>query len=40
MQIQTMKITEIHPYEKDLRYNDDAVKVVTKSIKVFDFQHP
>ncbi len=40
MKIVNMKITDIHPYEKNPRYNDDAVDAVAASIKEFGFQQP
>lgn len=40
MQIKNMKITDIHPYEKNPRYNDDAVDAVAASIMEFGFQQP
>ncbi len=40
MQIQLMKITDIHPYDKNPRYNDEAVGAVAASIKEFGFQQP
>ncbi len=40
MQIKLMKITDIHPYDKNPRYNDDAVDAVAASIKEFGFQQP
>ncbi len=40
MQIQTKPITDIHPYEKNPRFNDNAVEAVAKSIKEFGFQQP
>ncbi len=40
MQIQLMKITDIHPYEKNPRFNDEAVGAVAASIKEFGFQQP
>ena len=33
MQTQTIKIAELHPYERNPRNNDDAVKSVAESIK-------
>ncbi len=35
-----MKITDIHPYEKNPRFNDDAIEAVAASIKEFGFQQP
>ena len=32
MQIQMMKLSEIHPYEKKPRFNDGAVEAVANSI--------
>ena len=40
MQIKMMPITEIHPYEKNPRFNDGAVEAVANSIKEFGFQQP
>ena len=40
MQIINMKLSEIHPYEKNPRFNDDAVEVVANSIKEFGFRSP
>ena len=40
MQIINMKFSEIPPYEKNPRYNDDAVETVANSIKEFGFQQP
>ena len=40
MNIVNMKITDIHPYEKNPRINDAAVEVVAKSIKEFGWQQP
>ena len=40
MQIQMMKLSEIHPYEKNPRFNDSAVEAVANSIKEFGFQQP
>ena len=40
MQIQMMKLSEIHPYEKNPRFNDGAVEAVANSIKEFGFQQP
>ena len=35
-----MKLSEIHPYEKNPRFNDDAVEAVANSIKEFGFRSP
>ena len=35
MQIINMKLSEIHPYEKNPRFNDGAVEAVANSIKEF-----
>ena len=35
MQIQNVPITSVKPYEKNPRFNDDAVDAVAKSIKEF-----
>ena len=40
MQVQEMKITEIRPYEKNPRHNDNSVEAVANSIKEFGFQQP
>jgi DNA modification methylase len=40
MQIVNMKIADIHPYEKNPRFNDDAVEAVAKSIKEFGWRSP
>ena len=40
MQIQMMKLSEIHPYEKNPGFNDGAVEAVANSIKEFGFQQP
>jgi len=40
MQITNMKITEITPYERNPRNNDNAVEAVAKSIKEFGFKNP
>ena len=40
MQIQNMPITSVKPYEKNPRFNDDAVDAVAKSIKEFGWQQP
>lgn len=40
MQIEMMNIDEIKPYEKNPRYNDNAIKAVAKSIKEFGFNVP
>lgn len=40
MQIEKVKITEIHPYEKNPRRNDSAVDAVAASIKEFGWQQP
>lgn len=40
MQITNKAITEIQPYEKNPRRNDNAVGVVAKSIKEFGFKVP
>ena len=40
MQIINMKLSEIHPYEKNPRFNDDAVEAVANSIKEFGFRSP
>lgn len=40
MQIKELKLTEIKPYEKNPRRNDEAVKYVAKSIEEFGFKVP
>ena len=40
MQIINMKLSEIHPYEKNPRFNDDAVESVANSIQKFGFRSP
>ena len=40
MQIINMKRSEIHPYEKNPRFNGGAVEAVANSIKEFGFQQP
>ena len=40
MQIINMKITDIYPYEKNPRLNDNAVEAVANSIKEFGFRVP
>ena len=40
MQIQNVPITSVKPYEKNQRFNDDAVDAVAKSIKEFGWQQP
>lgn len=40
MQIEMKKLSEIIPYEKNPRKNDDAVKYVQKSIEEFGFKVP
>ena len=40
MLITQRKITEIKPYEKNPRKNDEAVKYVAESIKQFGFKVP
>lgn len=40
MDIKELKLTEIKPYEKNPRKNDDAVKYVAKSIQEFGFKVP
>lgn len=40
MQITNMKLSEIHPYEKNPRFNDDAVDAVAKSIREFGWRSP
>lgn len=40
MVITELKLSEIKPYEKNPRYNDDAVPTVMESIKQFGFKNP
>lgn len=40
MDIKELKLSEIKPYEKNPRKNDDAVKYVAESIKEFGFKVP
>ena len=40
MNIVNMKITDIRPYEKNPRHNEDVVAAVAKSIKEFGWQQP
>lgn len=40
MQITNMKIEDVHPYEKNPRFNDDAVDAVAKSIAEFGWRNP
>lgn len=40
LQITYMKVSEIHPYEKNPRFNDDAVDAVAKSIQEFGWRSP
>lgn len=40
MQVQSMKISEVKPYDKNPRKNDQGVDAVAKSIKEFNWQQP
>ncbi len=40
MKIVEMKITEIKPYEKNPRFNENAIEAVANSIKEFGFRSP
>lgn len=40
MQVTDRKLSEIRPYEKNPRRNDDAVQAVVNSIKEFGWQQP
>lgn len=40
MQIINMKVSEVHPYEKNPRFNEGAVDAVAASIKEFGFKNP
>lgn len=40
MQITNMKLSDIHPYEKNPRFNEEAVDAVAASIKEFGFKNP
>lgn len=39
-EIKQMKLTEIHPYEKNPRKNDNSVDAVARSIETFGFRVP
>lgn len=40
MEIKTLKIGDIHPYEKNPRKNDKSVAAVARSIEEFGWQQP
>ena len=40
MLIKNMKITDVRPYDKNPRFNDDAVDAVAKSIQEFGWRAP
>lgn len=40
MQIVNMKLADIHPYEKNPRFNEEAVEAVANSIREFGFRQP
>ena len=40
MDIIEMKLNDLHPYENNPRYNDDAVEAVASSIEQFGFKVP
>lgn len=40
MQVQSIKISEVKPYDKNPRKNDDGVEAVANSIKEFGWQQP
>lgn len=40
MKIQMVRLEDLHPYEKNPRKNDEAVKYVEESIKQFGFKVP
>lgn len=40
MQVQSIKISEVKPYDKNPRNNDQGVDAVAKSIKEFNWQQP
>jgi len=40
MQITNMKLADIHPYDKNPRFNDEAVEAVANSIKEFGWRSP
>lgn len=40
MQVQSIKISEVKPYDKNPRKNDDGVDAVANSIKEFGWQQP
>lgn len=39
-EIQWLPIREVHPYEKNPRFNDDSVEAVANSIRAFGFRAP
>lgn len=40
MQVQSIKISEVKPYDKNPRKNDDGIEAVANSIKEFGWQQP
>lgn len=40
MEVKSLKLNEINPYENNARFNDEAVEYVTNSIREFGFQQP
>ena len=40
IKVEMMKVADIKPYEKNPRYNDNAVSAVAKSIQEFGFKTP
>lgn len=40
IKVEMIKVTDIKPYEKNPRYNDNAVNAVAKSIQEFGFKTP
>ncbi len=40
MKVTNTKIGAIHPYEKNPRFNDNAIEAVAKSIKEFGWRSP
>ena len=40
MEIKTLKLKDLKPYEKNPRHNEDAVELVANSIKEFGFKVP
>ena len=40
MKITNMKLADIYPYDKNPRFNDEAVEAVANSIKEFGWRSP